>query len=282
MRARRLIPVALVAAVAVLLAAPAAADDRGPSGQTTGYIDSAGNPTAEATQTASNAGSGSSNGGAANSPPPCRWVYTSAGYGGVSELVYEVRLGDGTVIQSPTGRWVMRQCDGLPSDLIVYPEGAAMPELLAEHALRSIAIPEPPIATSPPADRHVVQVPSWLWVDGGWWTTYSASATAGLVTATVTAQPTQARWSMGDGSTVTCGGPGVPWAPGLPEGATDCAHTYTSASSTQPGGTYPLEVAVEFSVTWTSNIGASGALGPTSRSTGQSVQVGEIQAIETK
>ena len=43
---------------------------------------------------------------------------------------------------------------------------------------------------------------------------------------------------MGDGSTVTCTGPGVEWAPGMPEDATDCSHTYASSSDAAPDGVH--------------------------------------------
>ncbi|GJF25027.1 hypothetical protein SHO565_55910 [Streptomyces sp. HO565] len=52
----------------------------------------------------------------------------------------------------------------------------------------------------------------WLWGRQGE-TTYgpaSATASAGAATVTATATVTSIRWTMGDGSTVTCTGPGTP------------------------------------------------------------------------
>ena len=108
---------------------------------------------------------------------------------------------------------------------------------MALQARASIGISPPTIRTSPEAGgRLYVRVPTWLWVDGGWWHAYQATASAGRVTATVTATPVTATWGLGDGAVVSCSGPGVAWRPGLPEDATDCAHTYTTSSAADPDG----------------------------------------------
>ncbi|MFF8810382.1 hypothetical protein [Streptomyces omiyaensis] len=59
----------------------------------------------------------------------------------------------------------------------------------------------------------------------------SASASAGTVTVTATARVTSVRWDMGDGTTITCAGPGTPYT--ADRGKTmspDCGHLYTRAA----------------------------------------------------
>ena len=142
----------------------------------------------------------------------------------------------------------------------------------------------PPIATSPSADdRLYTQVQTWLWLEDQWWTTYSATANAGRVSATVTATPTSASWDTGDGGGTTCRGPGVAWQRGMPDDdATYCKHTYTNSSAGQEGGTYTLSATVTFEITWTSNTGGGGSLEAIDRTASRDVEVGEIQAVETE
>ncbi|HWL44481.1 MAG TPA: hypothetical protein VNQ73_16190 [Ilumatobacter sp.] len=212
--------------------------------------------------------------------------------GGDPECWWEVYVEDdtavtvfgmaGTRLFSETGRWLMRICEDLGPVMVdgwsaVPEEGLVIPGELAAEASESIPIGAPFTLTSPAAGRLVVQVPTWLWIDGDWWHDYSATATAGRVSATVTATPISAVWSTGDGTTVECGA-GTPWQRGLAESEATCSHTYRSVS---PAGGFDLSVTVEIEVTWTSNVGEAGTLPTINRSAAQAVQVGEIQAIGT-
>src|SRR5262249_29612394 len=144
-------------------------------------------------------------------------------------------------------------------------------------AKSSVVIGAPGIQTSPDeTSRLVVQIPTWLWIDGGWWRGYEATASAGRVSATITAAPVSATWDLGEGSSLHCDGPGIAWRPGLREDATDCSFTYTTSSAAQPDGTFDLSVAVTFDVAWTSNVGEGGSLGSITRSSARQVEVGEI------
>lgn len=284
MRTRRVIGlaasgVATAASLAGPLTASVAADDLPPGGFGGGFVDDAGDPTAVAGTGGGSPGRQAGGGGES----PCTWeVLIEDDF---RTRVYEV---DGTEQHSETGRWLVRRCerttaDGVTSVESVIPEGGRVdPAALALQAMRSVDIPSPVIRTSPPSGRLYVQVPTWLWLDGGWWRPFSATARAGRVTSTVTAQPVSATWSTGDGSSVTCSGPGVPWQPGLPEEATGCSHTYTTASAGAPGGAFELTVTVTLDVAWSSNSGASGVLPTISRTASQAVEVGEIQALETE
>jgi hypothetical protein len=267
MRARRLTLVAMTAGIVLAaVASPAAADDGGGA-----FIDD-GTPTAVAVDTEQVPGS--AGGGADDGCIVRVAVADDQAFG-----VYDT---DGTRVYSATGRWLERVCNGFPQE--PFPEGEPVdPRAVALTARQSIAMPTPPISTSPSADdRLYTQVTTWLWLEEQWWTSYSATANAGNVSATVTATPVSARWDTGDGGGTTCRGPGVRWRRGMSDDATYCKHTYTRSSASQDDGAYTLSVTVTFEITWTSSVGAGGTLAPIDRTASRDVEVGEIQAVETE
>ncbi|MHB1009870.1 MAG: hypothetical protein ACYC1E_11675, partial [Propionibacteriaceae bacterium] len=81
---------------------------------------------------------------------------------------------------------------------------------VAQMGLQAISIgivPEPL-----PGRVGIIGLPTWMWVDHPTETTMgpiSRTATAGGHSVTATARVTRIVWSMGDGSTVTCTGPGT-------------------------------------------------------------------------
>jgi hypothetical protein len=89
-------------------------------------------------------------------------------------------------------------------------------------------------------------------------------------------------WQLGDGTSLTCTGPGTVWTPGAPEDGTDCSHTYRRSSAGRPGGTFPITATVRLTVTWSSNAPFGGALPAIDRPASLDVVVGEIQAIGTR
>lgn len=267
MRACPLTVVAMTAGILLAgVASPAAADDGGGA-----FVDE-GAPTAVAVDTEQVPGS--AGGGADDGCIVRVAVADDRAFG-----VYDT---DGTRVYSATGRWLERVCNGFPQE--PFPEGEPVdPRAVALAARRSVTIPAPPISTSPSAhDRLYTQVQTWLWLAEQWWTSYSATANAGGVSATVTATPVSARWDTGDGGGTTCRGPGVPWRRGMSDDATYCKHTYTSSSAGRDGGTYTLSATVTFEITWTSNTGAGGSLEAIERTSSRNVEVGEIQAVETE
>jgi hypothetical protein len=138
------------------------------------------------------------------------------------------------------------------------------PYSVALQAERSIELPEP-VAHSSPAATAVVNLPTWLWVDAASWHPYSVSASVGSVSATAVATPVAVTWSMGDGDTVTCDGPGTPFDSARPASAqsTDCSHAY-QMSSGQPssdGGPEDGSFVVSPTVTWAVSWSATGAAG---------------------
>lgn len=260
---------------------PAVAQGEGGTDGTAGaYLDDLDNPTAVASRV--------------QGPPPpprpppassnCEWRSIIRQNDRV--VVYDE---DGEPLKSETGRWLVRYCDGQPvlvNGWAYVPAGSGSgpdPAVVAREARKSVAVPVPPIATSPRADRRLYTgVRTWLWLDPSWWHGYSATADAGGVTATVSAKPVRAVWSMGDGGETTCAGPGVAWRPGMPDDATYCSYLYKHSSVTRPEGTFLITVTVDFDVTWTSSAGPGGRLARITRSAARAVEVGEIQAIETQ
>lgn len=273
-RLRTCLLTAVAAAVAatVCSAGAASASGRDPNdGSSGGGVNEDGDPTAVAVDPGTDGYDDTTPGS------DCYWTVIIA-----DDSDYPFFTDDGVAVHSKTGRWVRQYCDGEAVTRGWYwavPEGGAVvPADLAQQAAESVAIAPPVIGTSPASGRLVVQVPTWLWVDDGWWETYSATATAGRVSATVTATPVRATWSMGEGSTLVCDA-GIAWHPGLADAASDCAHTYTRAST---AAGYTMSVTVELELGWSSNFGESGTIPTISRTQTQIVQVGEIQAVGTR
>ncbi len=165
------------------------------------------------------------------------------------------------------------------------------PFALRAEALSRVVIADPPAASNPPWDDPdhfgIVHIPTWFWLEPGYWEPITETATdpAGILTVTVTATPIQSDWDPGDGSTpITCLGPdgaGIAWTPGLPDDATCPQHTYTSSSADQPDTTYPVTITATWEFTWTLNGIDQGPFGTVTADTALTYTVGEIQAIET-
>jgi hypothetical protein len=190
----------------------------------------------------------------------------------------------------PTGEYVWYDVicwrDGREAaevQIIVEVTPAVPPEVVRDQVAARIDPPTPVPATSPPLERHaVVRIPTWLFLDAGYWVPLEVSESRGVVTVTVRATPTQASWVMGDSGEVTCYGPGAEWRSGLSEDDTDCSYTYVHSSYGRPGGRFEASVTVVWEFEWWLNGAYQGSFGTVDVSTDFAVAVGEIQAIETK
>ncbi len=144
--------------------------------------------------------------------------------------------------------------------------------------LRRMTIPLPEVALSPTGDQ-IVNLPSWFWIPN--WEQLTGTATVGGVTVRVTARPSSARWTFGDGTTSTCA-PGIPWAPSA-DADRACTHTWARSSAAQGSESYRLSVTVNWSAAYTVTGGAGGgALAPLSRTTTTPVRVAEVQAVNDR
>ncbi len=277
MRARLLTLTAL--AVAVMFAPTAVGADDRPTGTGGAYVPPGGDPTATASSGGGSNGGGGGGGG--GDDPPCHWQVIVE-----DDFSFPVYSVDSLQTQhSESGRWLQYWCDDYGvvdvGGYYTIPEGGLVdPTALAQEALESVRIDSPVIRTSPSEDgRLYVHVPTWLWIDRGWWRPYTATAQAGRVWATVTAQPVSVTWDLGDGATVSCAGPGTAWTPSAGGDESACSHTYRRSTS---GGALTMSATVTLEVTWTSNAPVGGELPAISRASTIDVEVGEIQAIGTE
>ena len=157
------------------------------------------------------------------------------------------------------------------------------PGVLAAMAVRYLRLPDPVIRSSPaPAALQLTRLPVWLWVAPAAWSPQSRTAQVPGESVTATATPVSAAWSMGDGTTVTCHGPGTAYGGSNPAAASPtCGHTYDQSSAGQPSGAYRVTVTVTWDITWTGTGGAGGALAPLDTVTAAAFRVAESQALDT-
>ena len=74
----------------------------------------------------------------------------------------------------------------------------------------------PLLASFQSAGASVVNLATWLWIDPAIWHSYYGDRLSGSVSATAVATPVWVGWSMGDGGSVVCHGPGTPFDPDEP------------------------------------------------------------------
>jgi hypothetical protein len=157
------------------------------------------------------------------------------------------------------------------------------PQVLAQLAVKYLRLPDPVIRSSPaPGALQLTRLPVWLWVAADAWQPQSKTAQVPGESVTATATPVSAAWSMGDGTTVTCTGPGTPYGDGNPAAASPtCGHTYGQSSAGQPAGAYPVTVTITWDITWAGAGGAGGALAPLQTVAAAQFRVAESQALNT-
>ncbi|PWW53106.1 hypothetical protein [Actinokineospora spheciospongiae] len=152
------------------------------------------------------------------------------------------------------------------------------PAELAQVARKQLRFPSPRIAANPVGEQ-LVNLPTWMWLAGGWGPVSATAAVPG-VSVTAVATPTSVTWSMGDGFTVTCTGAGTPYVAGVDPKAPspDCGHVYRRSSASRPGQAYPVTATVHWTVTW-SGAGQGGTF-PDMTTTGETTfRVAESQAL---
>lgn len=179
---------------------------------------------------------------------------------------------------------------GSPGGVSSFTSGGASAaaglQVLPEQASNEIVLPAPVIYTSPPSSTYV-NLPTWLWIDPADWRPFVATASAGAVSATATAEPSSVTWSMGDGSSVVCTGPGVPYDFSVPasEQQTDCSYTYTRSSAGQPGVDGPADVfrvtaTINWVVTWSAaGTPGGGDLPQLSTTSTQFLRVEQVESV---
>lgn len=161
------------------------------------------------------------------------------------------------------------------------PSGVAAPpdpELLAQQAVTAMDLRAVEIGIVPediPGSIGIIGLPTWMWVaDPGEATTGPITRTAALegYSVSATATMTQVVWTMGDGSSVTCAGPGTPYADVYDtQSSPTCGHTYTQM------GRYPVTATSYWAVNW-EGIGQTGVIPLTFAQTTQ-IAMGEAQVL---
>jgi hypothetical protein len=227
----------------------------------------------------------------AATPAPCTYIPLPAGEAKT--------FGPG----GPTpGAWYFVKCPGrnltiyngalswFPSRPPVGPTTAVAPSALALQAASSLTLPKPVLNLNPSA-FSVVNLSSWLWIDQQAWHSYRASATAGGVSATAIATPETVTWSMGDGHSVVCDGPGTPYQPAISVEAqtTDCSYTYASSSAGLPSsdgdpnnGAYNVTATITWAVSWTTaGVVGGGALPSLQTNSTVPVRVEQVESVGT-
>ncbi|MCX4546904.1 ATP/GTP-binding protein [Streptomyces sp. NBC_01565] len=162
------------------------------------------------------------------------------------------------------------------------PAVAVDPAVLAQQAVDSMLLTGPKIASPRAEGTYTVGVPMWLWVipSPTTWGPNQASASAGGITVTATARVASVSWRMGDGSSLTCSGPGTVYtaARGL-SASPDCGHRYRSTSAGQPGGKYQGTATTTWTVNWAVTGGGQSGQLTEVRESDFSVSVGELQVV---
>ncbi|MGZ0147258.1 hypothetical protein ACXJJ3_09315 [Kribbella sp. WER1] len=156
------------------------------------------------------------------------------------------------------------------------------PVTLAYEAIAAMQLASPVINTAPGTDQvGLVNMPVWMWVtksENTWGPIVRNASVPGL-SVTATGHVKAIDWTMGDGSTVRCGGPGTPYEPskGTAKSPT-CGHTYSKTSQKLPNCKYPVKAVAEWVITWESTQGDAGQINTTKQSTTQ-IRVAEAVPV---
>jgi len=151
-------------------------------------------------------------------------------------------------------------------------------------------IPAPWGNFAPPAQRGVVKLGTWFWVNPLMWVPVSATAgvptPAGYISVTTTATPKKLIFDPGDGALgsgpVSCDGPGLPWIEMFGDTmSSKCMYTYAHSSSMHPSGAFPAKLSVQWHITYTTSLGVRGTVGDFTFAASHQIVVREVQALVT-
>ncbi|ACU77420.1 putative ATP/GTP-binding protein [Catenulispora acidiphila DSM 44928] len=209
-------------------------------------------------------------------PDPSHGGQPSGNSGGAAGSWYQWRCQDSSDQQNLTA---------IPkNDLETWvPTPTMSPGDVAQAAAKEIHLPAPAMNTSPrDGVPQWVNFPMFLWTDSLDWHPLSATANVPGLQASATATPEKLTWDMGDGSVVTCTGPGTPFTDSTPATSVspDCGYVYRRASDAESSGEFTVRVTESWRVTWTGG-GQSGTLPDLAATSSIAVRVAESQALVT-
>jgi hypothetical protein len=293
-----LLAATLAAAVAVGSPPPAAAQEsggpcavcgnNGPAATDDGFLSSVGSAIHQLNN------GGSTSGG----PPPCSEedLTTPPGpgedqpgpthvghYGYAPPLLGQEFHNEITNTSSP-GTWWRLECvfeDGYQPPisqlvrLVFFPEitGANLARWAVDQALTRVPAPQPRM--SPDNGEQLVNLTTYLWVDGIPDTSFPGeTVSVPGITVTVEVSTGGVYWVMGDGTELSCG-VGSPDSP-------ECSHTYRRSSASEADQSFHGSASVRWTARyWVNGAGPYEVTDAVVRTTPFSVRVGEGQAIVT-
>ncbi|WP_256329467.1 hypothetical protein [Actinomyces ruminicola] len=173
---------------------------------------------------------------------------------------------------------------------VYVPAGQAAPEpvidgaTLARAAWDAVTIPTATIGYNPMVGQSratVVGMDTWVWATGDTPKEVRVTATAGPVSATVTATASRLTLQPKDG-TAQCTGFGIPWTEDNDRLGTDCVIVFDRSSAHFKDSVTPVDVKVSYAITYSATDGTTGTMNTHTTSTTTTIPVAEIQTINTR
>jgi hypothetical protein len=168
------------------------------------------------------------------------------------------------------------------------------PEDVRDHVKARVPVRPPVMGMSPP-DVAVVNLPTWLWVNGDW-APLEDGESGERMTIRVEARPIGVVWRADDedltrfvdgyeeryesgGGEVSCSGPGMQWRRGLADDATDCSYTFRYPSAWDDDEVFNISATVTWEFRWWLNGVDRGVFGTIDQTSSRAVEVVEIQTV---
>ncbi|MDF1605873.1 hypothetical protein [Nocardioides sp. YIM 152315] len=138
-------------------------------------------------------------------------------------------------------------------------------------------VPEPG-----PDSIGLVGMPVWMWAKAPNEHTFgpiTATASAGGITITATANVLDLTWDMGDGTAVVCDSAGTPYQPSYGrKDSPDCGHTYKTSSALQADDAYTVTATSSWVITW-AGAGQTGTIRLDGLTRSTQIRIGEAQVL---
>ncbi|WP_218617496.1 hypothetical protein [Cryptosporangium aurantiacum] len=160
---------------------------------------------------------------------------------------------------------------------------ALTPAQAAEQAVSFLPLRGPEIGVAPSTDgQGLVGLPVWLWTEvtpETWGPLEQTTAVTGIAV-TVRAEATSITWELGDGTVITCNGPGTPYDASYGNAESpDCGHRYTKSSRSQADGVYTVTGTTHWNVVWQIvGTAETGVIATTAQSETQ-IRIDELQVV---
>ncbi|MDQ7805585.1 hypothetical protein Q5425_17715 [Amycolatopsis sp. A133] len=164
---------------------------------------------------------------------------------------------------------------------VVVPQ--VSPAELAEQAISAMGLSAPDIRLAPPADSAhgaTIGFPVWMWTARREATVgpITRTASAGSITVTATATLAKIDWSMGDGATTSCAGPGTEFTDELAgQQSPTCGYVYRGLVA---GGVAAINATSRWEIRWSG--GGQSAFRTMGLTSSARLPVREIRTLNTR